>query len=169
MRKLPIVAMAGLGVIALAIAPGSSMFIWNHTASIPVGLYMRTGEPIEVGATVSFPAPPVAREYAILRGGTGEPTRFIKPLAAGPNDEVCMMSNDKGEWLSVNSRLVLSVHPTDRYGNPLPHWLKNGCQKLGPDEWLPIGTHPDSFDGRYFGPIKTYEMKGTYEPVMVFP
>jgi type IV secretory pathway protease TraF len=129
---------------------------------------MRTHDPIEVGSTVSFPAPPVAREYAIVRGGRGDATQFLKPLAAGPGDEICVFQTETGKWLLINKRIVLSLHAFDKQGNVLPNFMMDECRKLRSDEWLPIGIHPDSFDGRYFGPIRMEDIRGAYEPLMVF-
>jgi type IV secretory pathway protease TraF len=162
-KTIGIVGLCGVGLLLLP-----SLFMWNRTASIPVGLYMRTFDHIEVGSTVSFPAPPVAREYAIVRGGQGYASQFIKPLAAGPGAEVCVFETETGKWIIIDNRTVLSIHSTDRYGNILPLWMMDDCRKLEHDEWLPIGTHPDSFDGRYFGPIKAEVIGGTYEPFVIF-
>jgi len=142
--------------------------MWNRTASIPVGLYMRTIDEVHVGSTVTFPAPPIAREYAILRGGRGDATPFIKPLAAGPGDEICAFETETGKWLIVDNKVVLSIQSIDKQGNPLPNFMMDDCRKLGLNEWLPIGMHPDSFDGRYFGPITSEDIQGPYEPLMVF-
>ena len=157
-----------VGIIGVSLAMAPNVFFWNHTASIPVGLYMRTIEPIGVGSTVSFPAPPMAREYAIVRGGRGDATPFIKELAAGPGDEVCVFETETGKWLIIDNKIVLSIHPLDRQGNRLPNFMMDDCRKLNPDEWLPIGMHPDSFDGRYYGPVKYGDISGAYEPLIVF-
>jgi conjugative transfer signal peptidase TraF len=157
-----------LGTIGVALALSPSLFLWNRTASIPVGLYLRTFGPIQVGSTVSFPAPPMAREYAIVRGGQGYAAQFIKPIAAGPGDEICVFETMTGKWLIVDNKVVLSIHPTDNLGNPLPNFMMDDCRKLSHDEWLPIGMHRDSFDGRYFGPVKSEDIEGSYEPLMVF-
>jgi type IV secretory pathway protease TraF len=166
MKKKLKIGIAGLcGIVALSLP---SVFFWNRTESIPVGLYMRTFERIEVGSTVSFPAPPVAREYALARGGHGYASQFIKPLAAGPGAEVCVFETETGRWIIIDNKIVLSMHVADRYGNLLPLWMMNDCRRLEEDEWLPIGTHPDSFDGRYFGPIKGEVIQGNYKPFMIF-
>ena len=167
MKQRTIAALGCAGIIALFV-PNFNLITWNHTPSIPVGFYVRSFDPIEIGSTVSFPAPQVARDYAIVRGGTGMATTFIKPLAAGPGDEVCVFSTQTGEWLLINSRLAMAVHSTDRHGNKLPHWLMDDCRRLASDEWLPIGSHPDSFDGRYFGPIRRDEISGPYRALKMF-
>jgi len=110
----------------------------------------------------------MAREYAVLRGGRGDATQFIKPIAAGPGDEICAFETMTGKWLIVDNKIVLSIHSTDKEGNPLPNFMMDDCRNLDMNEWLPIGMHPDSFDGRYFGPVKAEEIEGSYEPLMVF-
>jgi type IV secretory pathway protease TraF len=160
---------------ACRIAAGASFVVavvsvsfWNTTESIPVGLYVKNFGPIEVGSTVSFPVPQKAREYAITRGGKGDEVKFIKDLAAGPGDEVCAFETNYGEWLLINNKAVVSIHTLDKFANRLPQWLTNDCKRLGPDEWLPLGVHPVSFDGRYFGPIREADMDGPYKGVLLF-
>lgn len=157
---------AALGAgIAVAV---SYVTLWNHTESIPVGLYVRNLEPIQVGSTIAFEAPAVAREYAKVRWGRGDAATFIKTLAAGPGDEICLAKTQTGEWLLINDKAVFPVKEVDRYNNPLPHWLKDECRTLGASEWLPMGMHPDSFDGRYYGPIREENLTGPYSPMMVW-
>ena len=166
MNKLAVAFPAIVGAVVVVVL--AKISFWNHTESIPVGLYMKTLSPIEVGSTVSFPAPQKAREYALMRWGNGDAVQFIKALAAGPGDTVCVLATNHGEWLLINDKAVINVHPKDRNGNDLPHWLSNDCRKLDHDEWLPLGHHPDSFDGRYFGPIKQADMEGPYSGVLLF-
>lgn len=157
------------GALGLALIGGASFrfFVWNHTPSIPVGLYLRTWEEVQIGSTVAFPAPPQAREYAIDHGGNGTASKFIKPLVAGPGEEVCVFTTETGSWLIIDNRAVVSIRQKDRDGKDIPRFMDDDCRKLGPDEWLPIGHHPDSYDGRYFGPIHRADMLGSYKPWIV--
>lgn len=158
-----------IGAIGLTMVAGSSLrfFFWNHTPSIPVGLYLRTWEEVHVGSTVAFPAPEKARQYAVAHGGQGHPTKFIKPLVAGPGDEICVFTTETGSWLIIDNRAVVSIRDKDREGNDIPRFMDDDCRRLQADEWFPLGHHPDSYDGRYFGPIRNADILGSYKPWIV--
>jgi type IV secretory pathway protease TraF len=64
----------------------------------------------------------------------------------------------------VNQQVLGPVFPTDRQGRPLPVW--RGCRTLAADEIFPLSTVlPTSFDGRYFGPIRTSVVLGIARPL----
>lgn len=51
----------------------------------------------------------------------------------------------------------------DRRGAPIPRW--SGCRRLAPDELIVLGESQDSFDSRYFGPVRAGQVVGVYEPL----
>jgi type IV secretory pathway protease TraF len=98
------VGIMALGAV-LAVRQVGLLATWNHTPSLPEGLYVRAiaTEPA-VGQIVAFPAPAAARDYARQRGGRGDATLFLKPLAAGPGDRVCVTDH-----LTINGRQIAPV------------------------------------------------------------
>jgi type IV secretory pathway protease TraF len=133
---------------------------WNHTPSLPEGLYVRSIlEAPAVGRIVAFPAPAVALDYARQRGGRGDATLFLKPLVAGPGDRVCAIGH-----LAINGRRVAPVLDAWPDGVPLPRW--NDCRTLEPGEWFAYAPRiQNSMDSRYYGPVRESDMIGVFRPV----
>ena len=65
-------------------------------------------------------------------------------------------------------RVIWNASASDRErdgrGRPLPVW--QDCRTLGADELLLLNPdHPDSLDGRYFGPLPTSTVIGRATPL----
>lgn len=152
-----------LGAVLAAREVGSLM-TWNHTPSLPEGLYVRAvGAGPAVGRIVAFPAPAAALDYAWQRGGRGDPTLFLKPLAAGPGDHVCVTDR-----LEINGRFIASVLASGPDGMLLPRWT--GCRVLAGGEWFAYAPRiPNSMDSRYYGPVQESDMVGVFRPVWTWP
>jgi type IV secretory pathway protease TraF len=114
-----------------------------------------------VGQIVAFPAPQAALDYAKRRGWPGGPTLFLKPLAAGPGDHVCVTDH-----LKINGRFIAPVYAAGSDGTLLPRW--NGCRSMAPGEWFAYAPRiPNSLDSRYYGPVMEADMVGVFRPVWV--
>lgn len=73
---------------------------------------------------------------------------LLKYVAVDYPAEICV---DDGDVLVVDGH-ALAQQNIEKYSigdSPTCH-----CQKLASDELLVLGDHPNSFDSRYFGPIK---------------
>ena len=151
---LPLVLLTGFTV--LEITNPAPVFIWNHTASIDRGLYLYAGNDVELGVTVAVSAPPEHMHWLNERGLLPENVLLMKQVVAVSGDQICRISNE----IFVRGDRVAAAHPIDSNGNPLPHW--RGCQLLQEGEFFILGTHPDSLDGRYFGPVHLDLVIGTY-------
>lgn len=122
--------------------------VWNTSASAPIGLWrVFPDAPVQVGDMVAATAPPAARKLAAQRHYLPANVPLIKRVAAAKGDKVCAV----GPWLEVNDRPVALRCATDRQGRRLPWW--RGCQRLSGDQVLLLAPSPESFDGRYFGPV----------------
>jgi type IV secretory pathway protease TraF len=135
-------AVTAVAALALASVVQRDLILFNHSPSIPAGLYIRTDRAVAPGAIVTVRARDVARGEAERRGFADDRDRFIKRVAAGAGQRVC----GDGEHLSVDGVVVARRHEQARM--PLA-W--NGCRVLADDEVLLLGESPDSFDGRYWG------------------
>ncbi len=62
-------------------------------------------------------------------------------------DRVCRC----GRAVWINSHIRVWARRNDAFDRALPVWF--GCRELRGDELFVLGTHPASFDSRYFGPI----------------
>jgi len=130
--------------------------IYNHTPSVPTGWYVRSAGEIVPGAFVTVRAQDVAPAYAAARDFTDAGDRFIKRIAANDGDSVCA----NGNAIRINDRTVAHRAVHDSQGRALQHW--SGCRTLSGDEFFLMGDTPDSFDSRYFGPVRAADIEGVW-------
>lgn len=144
----------------------------NTSASIPVGLYWTSNEPVKKGSLVMF-CPPKARIFftAEKRGyidaglcpsGYGS---IMKEVFAVPGDHIAVTA----EGVEINGKRLANSKPlhADPAGRLLP--VLRVRKTLAPDEYLLLSTtNPLSFDGRYFGPIAAASITTTIRPVLTW-
>lgn len=153
---LPCAACAALA----AIVPQPSV-LWNRSASEPTGFYVRTAASPATGRIIAFHAPASAFPYADNRLGYLHRIPVLKQIAAGEGDVVCT----QGGALSINGRWRAPVLSHDTRGELLPQW--RGCRALGRGEFFVFSDRiTNSFDSRYYGPVRTAEIVGVFEPVV---
>jgi conjugative transfer signal peptidase TraF len=152
-------ALAALALPVLLKPP--PRLVWNASASVPIGLYwVAPQEPVQRGDLVLATLPRTTRRLAAERGYLPAGVPVVKRVAAIADDRVCAIGPDV--W--IDGRAVARALSTDRLGRPLPHWT--GCRTLGANEiFLFVEGVPDSFDGRYFGPIGTDHVIGRLVPL----
>lgn len=131
------------------------VFLVNESRSLPRGLYVRrfNASP-DRGRLVAFAQPQAARSYL---AGLGAPPdmMLLKRVAAVGGDHVCL----KRDLLHTPGS-VARVMGHDRAGRPLSHWI--GCRILETDELFLLGDTPESYDGRYFGPVRAGDTRGVF-------
>ena len=158
-----VAALAAAALVALAaplVFDPAPRLVWNASASAPVGLWrVRPGAPIRVGDHVLAHAPPAARRLATQRHYLPANVPMIKAVAAVSGDEVCAV----GPRIRVNDRPVAVRRAADRRGRQLPWW--SGCGRLSDGAVLLLNPAPDSFDGRYFGPVGKDAVIGRATPL----
>ena len=131
------------------------LFVWNTTASLPVGLYVKThSKRISRGDLVSVcpPDQPVFREAqrrnwlscGLCPSGIG---KLVKQVAALEGDRVVIDASG----VTVNGQRYPNSRRILRIGDLRVPFTRT----LEADEVLLMTTHPRSFDGRYFGIQKT--------------
>ncbi len=157
--KIIILAAAGVALIAATSTHQLDLLIYNPSNSVPAGFYVRSDRAIERGALVTVRAVNVAPAYATLRQFTEPGDRFIKRVAGVEGDEVCA----EGPDVTLNGVDVARRRERDGAGHTLPTW--SGCRILSADELLLLGDTPDSFDGRYWGPVTTRMISGVWRPI----
>jgi conjugative transfer signal peptidase TraF len=151
----------GIGAAAIALLGVASVnardwLLYNHTPSVPPGWYVRSADEMARGALVTVRAQNVAPDYAAARNFTDAGDRLIKRIAANDGDSVCA----EGETIRINDRTVAHRAARDSQGRVLPHW--SGCRTLSGDEVFLMGDTPDSFDSRYFGPVRVADIEGVW-------
>ena len=151
-------AALGLAALGAATLAQRDLIIFNHSPSIPVGLYVRADADVRFGSIVTVRARDVAPREAAKRNFVGERDRFLKRVAAIGGDEVC----GDGRDLRVEGRIVATILD-DSERATLTGWT--GCRRLEHDEILLLGDSADSFDGRYWGPISARLIEGVWRPL----
>jgi conjugative transfer signal peptidase TraF len=145
-----------LAAIVTAFVHPSPRWVWNATASVPMGLYsVRPADHLRVGdLAVVAPPEPIAR--ALAAGGylpLGVP--LVKPVAALPGQRVCRL----GAVVTVDGRALGMARARDRFGRSLPVW--RGCRVIAADQLFFMNpARGDSLDGRYFGPLPASSVVG---------
>lgn len=136
-------------------------FVWNASASVPVGLY-RIEPPASIGVgDLALVRPSPALETLMAeRRYVERDVPLLKPLAAVTGATVCRT----GLIVTIDGHAAVLALPNDRFGRLLPRW--SGCRRLGSDEVFLIAAASDaSFDSRYFGPVARAQIIGRAMPV----
>lgn len=159
---LIVTAVASVGALAWHPAP-TPQLVWNASASAPLGLYRVTQNAPTVGEFVLAEPPPEARQLATTRGYLPANVDLVKRVAAASGSTVCTV----GRRILIDGTAAAERLDHDRLGRPLPAWT--GCRTLAADEvFLLMEGVPDSFDGRYFGPVRTSAIVGVLRPLWTF-
>lgn len=151
---------AGLSAVVAIVAP-PPLAIWNASASAPIGLYrIHPDRDPPTGALVAIAPPERLSRWLSARGYLPEGVPLLKHVAAKAGQRVCRI----GAVVSVDARRVAIARARDGQGRPLPVW--QGCRTLQPGELLLLNpAHPDSLDGRYFGPLPASAVIGRATPL----
>ena len=147
---------------AIAITDPLPRVVWNASASAPLGLYrIEPDRDPPPGSLVAVTPPAPLARWMTERGYLGENVPLLKHVVAKAGQRVCRI----GGVVSVDARPVAVARPRDRLGRPLPIW--QGCRLLAAGELLLLNPdHPDSLDGRYFGPLDTSAVVGRAIPIL---
>jgi len=135
--------------------------IWNASASVPIGLYQLSPEHrYQRGDLVAaLPPEPIAKLMA-ARVYLPRGVPLLKHITAVSGDTVCR----SGLRIAINHHDMGAARRRDALGRSLPRW--QGCQKLKTGQvFLMNSAVPDSFDGRYFGPLATITIIGRLTPI----
>jgi len=165
-RGLAIAALAGaasLALVAAWVAVPAPRFVWNASASAPIGLYrVYPLAPASVGDMVIARLPKDVRLFAARRRYLPLGVPLVKRVVAVAGGRICA----NGAMVTVDGRAVAQQRGRDRAGRLLPAW--QGCRALARGEvFLLMAGAPDSFDGRYFGPTAARDVIGKAVPLWV--
>jgi conjugative transfer signal peptidase TraF len=173
-------SLGALGFMALSLCGRGIGLHWTLTASVPPGLYRRTQAPLVRGQFVAFCLPLATAQFGWQRGYIQHVPDWpllqecphgyqplLKPIAAVAGDVVELTA----EMVRVNETSVphSATHAQDRQGRPLPHWPWGRYQLVPGELWVMSTTRPNSWDSRYFGPIRAESVIATAKPVWVWP
>jgi len=155
------VVAGGAALLLLLPLHARPRLVWNASASAPVGLYAVTAPGrIAAGDLVIALPPARAARLAALRDYLPRGVPLLKRVAAVPGEPVCA----SGALLQAPHGVHVRRLARDASGRVLPWW--RGCGRLGPDRYLLLmAAVPDSFDGRYFGPVPRGLIIGKAHPL----
>lgn len=124
-------------------------FLWNASASVPIGLYrLGAAERPDIGDYVVVSPPRPLAAFLAERGYLPSGVPLIKRVLALPGATICR----RGATIIAYDHAYGEARERDRLGRPLPVW--QGCRMLANSEiFLMNWDAPDSLDGRYFGPL----------------
>jgi conjugative transfer signal peptidase TraF len=152
---------AVLGFAGAAIFPVSPKFIWNASASVPIGLYTvhRPGA-LHVTDLVVVRPPQALASFLDERRYLPRGVPMLKRVLALPGQTVCRTDRT----ITVDGVTMGEALDRDSRGRPLPVW--QGCRVVASDEvFLMNWQSEDSFDGRYFGPLPSSTIVGRADPL----
>jgi len=146
---------AGALLLAPILADPTPRLIWNASASTPRGLYrLSPGAMPNLRDWVVVQPPADIRTLAAERHYLPANVPLVKRVAAVAGQHVC----GNGVHLLVDGFPVARQRTHDPSGRALPRW--RGCRRLGSGEFLVLGETADSFDSRYFGPVRGEALLG---------
>jgi conjugative transfer signal peptidase TraF len=163
-----------LSILALGALLAVLGFRINTTDSIPIGIYRMTADKNLKNAYVIFcPDDRPVFQKALKRGYINNglcPDGYgylMKKVVATTGDKLTV--NNQGVF--VNDKFIPYSKPQlkDAFSRSLPQWHIQNYQ-LNQNEVMTMTDQSQwSFDGRYYGPIKSGQIKGMLTPIWVYP
>ncbi|TGQ94561.1 S26 family signal peptidase [Mesorhizobium sp. M8A.F.Ca.ET.208.01.1.1] len=152
---------ATMGVAIAAFLPLPLKFIWNASASAPLGLYAIDSDELpQTADLLAVDAPEPLATFLAERGYLPHGVPLMKRVAGVAGQRVCRA----GRTISVDGIDMAEALDRDRLGRALPSW--QGCRVIAVGEiFLMNWQVRDSLDGRYFGPVSTDTIIGRATPL----
>jgi conjugative transfer signal peptidase TraF len=131
-------------------------FVWNASASVPIGLYrIVPADRVEVTDLAVVIPPNELAAFLDERGYLPRGLPLIKRVLALSGTEVCR----RGSIIVAYGAAYGQARGRDTRGRLLPAW--QGCRTLRDGEAFFMNwDSPDSFDSRYFGPLPVSAIVG---------
>jgi conjugative transfer signal peptidase TraF len=161
-RAATLLATLGTTVALLStVGAKSTHYIWNASASVPIGLYrlQPTGNLFVTELVAVQPPEPLAT-FLGEGGYLPRDIPMLKRVLALSGQTVC-----RDQLTITVDRIEMGeARERDGRGRPLPVW--QGCRVVAEGEvFLMNWQSADSLDGRYFGVLPTSAIIGKAEPL----
>ncbi|MGK6317155.1 S26 family signal peptidase [Neorhizobium sp. DT-125] len=157
-----VVMLAGAALIVVpAWSRPDIRFIWNASASVPVGLYrIERGGALLVGDLAVVMPPDKLAGFLDKRRYLPKGLPLLKRVLALVGTTVCR----NGASITAYGTIFGQARERDGQDRPLPIW--QGCRTIADGEAFFMNwDSSDSFDGRYFGPLPRSTVVGRAIPL----
>jgi conjugative transfer signal peptidase TraF len=148
-------------VLSTIAARPAKLYVWNASASVPVGFYrlQPTGD-LSVTQLVAVQPPEPLATFLADNSYLPRGMPMLKRVLARPGQTVCR----DGLAVTVDNIARGEARERDSRGRPLPVW--QGCRVIAAGEvFLMNWQSADSLDGRYFGVLPMSAIIGRAEPL----
>ena len=143
--------------------PELALFIYNETASLPQGIYMRIPYwYLHEGDYVVYQPNEETRTITMDRGWLAKDGLLLKKVGAKEGGYYGVSPHDMR--FSVQGKYFGQAFSEDREGKPVP--VQYGGHRVPEGEFLPVGTSTRSFDGRYTGTVSVDNIKAKVVPLL---
>ena len=139
-------------------------FIWNASASAPIGLYgVEPVDQLNVADLVVVMPPAELASFLDQRGYLPKGVPLLKRVLALSSTKVCR----NGKAISAYDMVYGEALDRDSRGRPLPVW--QGCITIEKGQAFFMNWDvPDSVDGRYFGALPLSSVIGRAVPLWTY-
>lgn len=162
MRSPVILLAGGAACLLLGRPPSPPLWMWNATASVPVGLYaLSPATGLRRGDLVAIEPPRPLATHLAVQGLLPRGVPLLKPVAAQAGQVVCR----RGGTIFIDGAPVAIARMRDGLGRSLPNW--SGCRRLDGDDLFVLSAAPGSYDGRYFGVLPASAAIARARPVWI--
>ena len=154
-----------LGVAALVVptivAKPMARYLWNASASVPIGLYViQPADRLFVTELVAVLPPEPTATFLDSRLYLPRGIPLLKQILALPGQTICREQHT----ITVDKSAVGDARDQDSHGRPLPVW--QGCHVVADGEVFLMNRQAvDSLDGRYFGVLPASSIIGKADPL----
>ena len=152
---------ATLGAGLAVLVHPAPKWIWNASASVPIGLYaVHPAGALPDGELLMVAPPEPLAAFLAGRGYLPNGVPLLKHVLALPGHQVCRTARA----IAVDGVAVGEAQDRDRKGRALPVW--RGCRVVAAGEvFLMNRRSVDSLDGRYFGALPDTAIVGRADPI----
>lgn len=162
--KIVLVGVLGFIIFHRSLDAFGVVLIRNISPSLPLGLYYQKNHiHWKKGEILNIELPSELKKKLSGFSSFNIDFPILKTVLGLPGDRICYGKNH----LKINGKAVAKIFPELK--EMLGSFNTTGCIRLKKSEFLPVNqNYRRSVDGRYFGPIRRKNAKGSITPIWVY-